>query len=918
MPKKSKRNAISGGVAIRSVKPNTSSEDEQQLLTEAIRLHHAGDFAAAIAYANKAKSLFPKRFGAYGLLGQLAISREQYQEALENFDTVMSLEPRHHLMRGLRAMVLLKLGRAEEAKTEAEFVLAADPAMSMADKVLGMYFDSKKQFDQAEVHFRRVIQLKPEDHEGYALLGKILIEQEREAEARVMLKQAIKLNPRAPAPFYLMGSLLRRSCRFRTGFSFFRHAHRLDPLSEAVNINYAVGLADTGQVHEAIRILRAYLEKHPDSAQTRFNLANFLLLIGQLDEGWMNYEARRVLYTFGDLPFPDWQGEPFGNKTIVVRAEQGIGDEIWCASMFDDLIKLGGQCFIECEPRLYTLFSRSFPTATFLPKQKGKMLLPADHLPDLKTFSASLPRWLRGDFSKFPGKVGFLTPDPGRAEFWRWRLAQLGNGLKVGISWRSVMTKGTRRDNYTTLDEWGEIFETPNAVFINLQYGECQDELDEAAALFGVEIVNFKDIDLKDALEDVAALISELDVVVAPCNAVGAFGGALDVPVLQFMTNSGWNCLGKDYDPWYPSVRVFFRAWDRDWSEALRAVAVDLKRRSHQNLRQITAADVDAEREMVLLRSRISRGAIMLNSGKATTARAICEEILAVRPDHADALILMGVVDEASGERSKAERAFRRVIELEPLYTEAYNHLGALLLKAQRRDEAIAEFRRALELRPNYTDALNNLGCAHAAKTEFNEAIKCYQRAIATYSGYVKARYNYALALEDSGRADEAIVEYETVVESNPRHADAWNNLGNLYSRMKRDDEALNAYRKAIAANPALVGAQLNLAKKILTTSGSSAEAIDLLKSAVAVRPDDVRIIKTLGVAYAMNEEFELAVEHLQSAIKLAPNDSDAHRNLGLALQKAGRLEEARNVLAQAVLLMAAERGLLPPGGVQA
>ena len=895
-----------------------TSLDEQHLLAEAIRLQHASDREGALALANKAKALFPKKFGAYGLLGQLAVSREQYQEALENFDTVMALAPRHQLFRSLRSVVLLKLGRAEEAKAEAELAMAADPALNVPAKVLGLYFDAKKDSNQAETYFRRAIELKPEDAEGYALLGKILIEQEREQEARDILKRAIKLNPKAAAPFYLMGSLWRRSCRFRTGFSFFRHAYRLDSSAEATNINYAVGLADTGQVHEAIRILRAYLERHPDAAQPRFNLANLQLLIGQLDEGWRNYEVRRNLFPGAELPFPDWMGEPLDGKTIIVRAEQGIGDEIWAASMFDDLIRVAGHCIIECEPRLYTLFSRSFPDATFVPKQKGKIVLPADKRPDVKSWSASLPRWLRADISKFPGKVGFLVPDPDRAEFWRWRLAQLGGGLKVGISWRSLMNKGTRRDNYTTLDEWTEIFKTPNAVFVNLQYGDCREELDDAAALFGVEIVDFKDIDFKDAQEDVAALISGLDIVVGPCNAVTILGGALNAPVLQFTTNSNWNCLGTDYEPWYPSVRVFSRAWDRDWSEALRAAAVDLQRRSHQKLRQVTSADTDVERETVLLRGRISRGALMLNSGKISTARTICEEILAVRPDHADALILQGVVEEASGERDKAELVFRRVIELEPLYTEAYNHLGALLLKEGRPDDAIAELRHALELRPNYTDALNNLGCAHAAKMEFGEAIKYYQRAIATYSGYVMARYNYALALEDSDRVDEAIVEYETVVESNPRHADAWNNLGNLYSRLKRDDEALNAYHKAIAANPGLVGAHLNLAKKILTTSGSTEEAIEHLKLAAAGRPEDVKIVKTLGVAYAMNGEFELAVEHLQSAVALAPRDSDAHRNLGLALQKAGRLEEARSVLTQGVLLMAAERGLLPTDDVQA
>lgn len=865
-----------------------------------------------MAVASKAKDLFPKSFAPHGLLGQLAMAREHYAEALGHFDSVVALEPRYQLMRALRAMAMLKLERAEEAKAEAELVRDDDPARYVAIKVIGLYFDAKKDYGVAEGHFRRALELKPDDAEGYTLLGKVLVEQDKDSEAKDVLKRAIKLNPKAPAPFYIMGSLWRRDCHFRRGFSFFRHAYSLDPTSEATNINYAVGLTDTGRVHEAIRILKAYIEEHPAAPLPRFNLSNFQLLIGQLDEGWRNYEARRVHYRGAELPLPEWDGKPTSDKTLMVRAEQGIGDEIFAASMFDDIVRMAGHCVIECEPRLYSLFSRSFPEITFTPKQKGKVVLPTDKQPDAWCWSWSLPRWVRGNIDKFPGKVGYIVPEAGRAEFWRWRLAQLGPGLKVGVAWRSIMNKGTRRDNYTTLAEWSEIFATPDAVFVNLQYGECQEELDEASALFGVDIVNFEGIDLKDGQEDVAALISGLDVVVGACNAVTILGGALNVPVLQFVTSSNWNCLGTDHDPWYPNTRALFRAWDRDWSEVLHAAAVDLRRRSHEHLRQGVAAAMEGDENAMLMR-RIGRGKLLFNNGKVGEVRRICEGILAVRPDHADALILSGVVAESLGERDSAEAAYRRVIELEPLYAEAYNHLGVLLLKAGRVDDAIAEFGTAIDLQPTFMEALNNLGSAHAAKANMAEALKWYRRAITTYSGYMMARYNYALALEDSGRASEAIVEYETVVESNPKHADAWNNLGNLYGRLKRDEDAIAAYRRAISAAPTHVGARFNLATRILMTAGDAGEAIELLKTAAQDRTDDVKILKTLGVAYAMNGDLDAAIENLKAAMTLAPADPDIHRNLGLALQKAGRLEEAKAVLTQGVLLKAAEKERLPP-----
>jgi tetratricopeptide (TPR) repeat protein len=805
---------------------------------------------------------------------------------------------------------MLKLGRRDEALEELDAALEHDPRCYTALKVRGAAFSDDGDLPKAEKLLRAAHEIRPDEPEGLCLLSKVLLESNRSDEAVPLLKRAIKVRPLSATGFSLMGAVYRSRCRFKTAFSFYRHALRLEPKEVATNVNYAVGLMDTGRVHEAIAQYQHYLEIDPGCDQARFNLSTALLQIGRLKEGWEAYEARRKMHKLRDhtLPYADWMGEPLAGKTILILAEQGIGDEIWAASMFDDVIQAAGHCLIECDSRLVGLYSRSFPTATILPRLPDAVYVPKEFEVDFSSLGMSLARWLRTEWQQFPGKLGYLVPDPQRLDFWRWRLAQLGSGLKVGISWRSMNIAGTRNDSYTALEQWGDILSVPGAHFINLQYGKCQEELDAIQAATGFVIHNFKDIDLKDGLEDVAALMSELDLVIAPDNTVSAMAGAMNIPVLQFVPSKYWNNHGREYHPWYPSAQLFFRPWDHTWTDTLRALSIELTRRSRQGALECDVPGIDVEVERNILRGRISRGTLFLHGKKPERARDIFREILSARPNYSDALLLLGVAENELGNTAEAERVFVQAIQLDALLADAHNQLGALYLASGRFDLAAASFEKALEIRPGFPDALSNLGNTFVARHQLDAAIDCYQRAIATQSGFLIARYNLAMAFENVGRTKDALTEYETVVDGNSHHADAWNNLGGLYARLGRIDDATAAYRRALFANPDLLAAKVNLAKALLTLGNAQDEAIELLEAVVVSRTEDARLANTLGAAYASKGDMEKAQESFQRAIDLQSDYADAYRNLGVALQKLGRLDDARDVLVKG-LALAVEKG---------
>jgi tetratricopeptide (TPR) repeat protein len=834
----------------------------------------------------------------------VAIARGDYPKAVDFFEKSLERHPDSVELLTHKAFAFISMDRHALAKPILERALVLAKSNFVANKLMGIVFAQESRFDQAEAYFRLALEVQPADSEIHSLLGKALMDMNRHEEAVPIVKQAIKLNRNSPIPFNLMGSIYRHRCRFRTALSFYRHGLRVSPADLNSNTNYGVGLLETGRVHEAIRHMRSHLEVDSTCHMAHFNLATALLLVGNLQEGWEAYEARRHILKLRDvqLSCPEWQGESLEEKTLLVFAEQGLGDEILVASMYSDAIRQAEKCYIECEPRLLTLFQRSFPEATFLPRVQNQVLQSASQSFSYKTLGFSLARWLRNSIDDFPGNVGYLKPANDRVDFWRWRVAQLGRGLKVGISWRSMLNTGIRKAEYTSLDEWGAIFKIPGIRFINLQYDRCQEELDEAAAFFGVEIANFKDVDLKDDMEDVAAIISGLDVVISAGNAVAMMAGALNVPVLLFAgVSNSWTCHGTDRVPWFPSFQAFFRPWDKDWTDVLNGIATEVSRRSQAKATNDENPGIAKVDESAMLLQRIGRGALLLQSGQAQKARAICDEVLSLRGSHEEALVLLGKIEYAEGNLERAKTVLRRATDISPLYAEAFNHLGIVLLAESRTDEAVAEFDHALNLRPNYPDALSNLGNAYIAKSEHERALQCYQRAIATFAGHVVARYNYAMALEDTGHFSEAVVEYETVLDGNPRYAEAWNNLGNLYAKLGHAVEAESAFRKALSANPHLMAAHVNLGKLLMRGNKEIQEAIQLFETVMAVRPEDAGMANTVGAAYASSGDFEKSVEYFRRALAINPNSLEAIRNLAMVLQRLGRLDEAKKVLLQGV-----------------
>lgn len=462
---------------------------------------------------------------------------------------------------------LAEAGRAGEAIAVLERALALKPGDAQLHWILGTTHRVAGQRDRAIKRYRAALDLDP-GHE--ASLGN-LAEIGDPEEAVERLDRALAAFPgRAPIHFR-RGTVLNRLGRGAQAVESFARAIAIDPGVAPFHINHGIALRQAGRLEESVAALDRALQIKPGDALAHWNRALSLLGLGRLEEGWRDYEFRlRLPSAPRSVPLPAWNGE--AGKSVLVRREQGLGDELLFANCLPDLLRLAPQAAVECDRRLAPLYRRSFPSARIVPVARP---LPgqAEPAPDLGDVEAaialgSLPGRFRRRLEDFPATRGYLKPDPAQRQRWSDWLAGQGGGRKTGLCWRSSQAGGSRDQRYARLDALLPALTGDDDLYVSLQLN--LDPAERAAA--GRHVVEAPGLDLRDDIDGVAALIAALDRVITVDSWILSLAGALGVPTLFLATQRDWATLGSDRVPWAPGVQVVF-VQGGDWAAALRQSA---------------------------------------------------------------------------------------------------------------------------------------------------------------------------------------------------------------------------------------------------------------------------------------------------------------------------------------------------------
>ena len=496
-----------------------------------------------------------------------------------------------HALRRRRAHALFESGRALQASGELaqaqlryEKALALEPRDAARWTALGRLLRDRDQLRLACSCYRTAYEIDPAAPGSLRRLTGALVEAELADEALALAADAAARAPQSYEAQLSLGYVhLKRHEPERARACCAAAARLHGDDAELLDLRGAA-LQELGRLGEALASYEQAAALQPRNPLYAFHRGLVRLLLGDFARGWQDYELRLADAGAVQRPraAPPWDGSPLAGRTLLVYREQGLGDEIMFASMLPELIAAGAHCVVECEPRLAGLFHRSFPGAEVIASRDDRALpaRPAGRRIDFEIPAGSLPLHLRREASAFPRHAGYLEADPVRVARWRERLAALGPGLKVGLSWTGGVRKTRRGLRSLDLPRLMPVLACPGARFVSLQYTPgTAEEASRLAAEHGVRIEHWPEA-ISD-YEETAALACALDLVVSVCTSLVPLCGALGREVWVMAPRSPEWRYGADGDgmPWYPSARLFRQPAFAQWEPVIDAVAQALRER---------------------------------------------------------------------------------------------------------------------------------------------------------------------------------------------------------------------------------------------------------------------------------------------------------------------------------------------------
>lgn len=434
-----------------------------------------------------------------------------------------------------KAVAAHRAGRLDEALGGYAEAVERNPQSSQAYNNMGVALRAQGAFHAAVASYRRAIAIKSDDANSHSNLGNALRALGRHSAAEASHRQALALDENYLEARYNLGLVLK----------------------------------DQGLFEEGIACLREAVRRKADYVDAHWDLALALLMMGNLKEGFDEYEWRWRLPENSPRKFdkPAWNGGALDGRTILLHAEQGMGDSIQFARYAPLVAERGGEIMLECQRPLAPLFENLAGV--------GRVIAREDALPkfDLHAPLLSLPRIFETVLETIPAADAYLAAEPTRVAKFDGLLDP--ERLNIGIAWAGKPSHRNDRNRSAGLAPFIDLFGVAGATFHSLQVGPRAEDI---AAMGSAGLIRDHAPLLQD-FADTAALVSRLDLVICVDTSVCHLAGALGKPcwvVLPYTPDWRW-LMDREDSPWYPSLRLFRQTKFGDWPGVFERVATALE-----------------------------------------------------------------------------------------------------------------------------------------------------------------------------------------------------------------------------------------------------------------------------------------------------------------------------------------------------
>lgn len=565
----------------------------------------AGDSASPEAIRRLSRQLASPRLGVKAQrkaleklkAGLMAIRAGDFELGAKRALDALKMDETNGLAWHVLAICREKSGDLGQALMAYEAALKLLPNETDVAHDLGRLAQQMGYLEIAEKLLLKYLAADPGHVEATNNLACVQRDQKRYGDAVETLRALLGVEPESPVLWNTLGTVLSDQGDMGTALTFFEEALRHDPAFAKARYNRANARQPLGDALGALEDVEAALpgaESPYERAMMRMARAMLLMTLGRIPEGFEAYAVRldphlpEAMRVAVDSPRWEPKSEDIRGKRLLIVGEQGLADEMVFGTCIGDAIEAvgpEGQVFLAVEPRLIGLFQRAFPAAVVgahrSVKLEGRI---TRYVPFAEELEDGVDAWIpmasllavfRPSVDAFPERRGYLPPDPDKVAHWKAELDKLGPGLKVGLHWKSLVLTGSRARYFSSFERWRPVLTTPGTVMVNLQCGDVAEDL-AAAEAAGVSIWT-PPIDLKDDLEDVAALSAALDLVIGPGIAGTNLAAAVGGTAWMISAPDDWHYLGTERYPFYPHLRYFRRDSFADWEGAIARIRAALE-----------------------------------------------------------------------------------------------------------------------------------------------------------------------------------------------------------------------------------------------------------------------------------------------------------------------------------------------------
>jgi tetratricopeptide (TPR) repeat protein len=749
-------------------------------------------FGAEVCF-RRVMTLDPEMIDAYQALADLLFKVKHLLPATRIYEDALERAPnRLPLLHNLaRTRVMLKEAAATE--TLARRILSIDDrSVEAINDLAWALLYRNGDLDEVLQLTARALEIAPDSPHAIVLRERALERAGRSEEARSLWARILevcafdweKSRPYCEA-YYWLDEVDR--CRDIVMAYVAANPNRPDGLKDLATL-----MMGDGEFAQAQEILNRVAGIAPDNQNVRMVRGLNAFRLGDYRLGLDLYDARWHRDSFDkpwDIPVPEWDGKKIDGR-LIVYSEQGIGDYAMFALLFPELRKYAKSVTIEVNPRMASLFRRSFPDMRVIDRNG----LPADWNPAAyaaKVAMGDLALRLGVDMENLPNREGFLVPEPGMAAKLRERYQALFPGKRlVGISWRSG-----NRDSATIrsvdLSLLTPVFETPDCAFISLQYGDVTRDLETLRAETGHQIYWDKEIDPLAVIDPVVAQIAAMDLVISVDNSTVHMAGAIGKPCwVMLPVNADWRwLLDRPTSIWYDSLELFRQRPGDGWTKVIERVAAKLKQIG-------TASLVDAHARMCL-----RCGEEFLRRGMMAPAEAYFRSLLATGRHAAAAMHGIGLAAQRAGHFSDAAAILGRAAELAPDRLDYRAEWAVALFDSGHRSSA-EKMARELSRQSDAPTVQMAMGQILAARGAIDQATDYFARVLRTDPNHVIARFVLANLQAAQGEVELARRNYARLIEVAPDLPAARAALAELDLKQGNDHLATQNFAWRFGATP--------------------------------------------------------------------------------------------------------------------